>query len=391
MRRIAAQMLFTGADFIRNGLLTLDASGSVLEVSSLGDTIVEQRSTEFYNGILCPGFINAHCHLELSHMLGILPSGGGMTAFCRGMIESRNAISEAEQLTFMREADRQMSAEGIRSVGDVSNSAMSFELKRRSGIQYHTFVECFGLDASLSKEIVQRASAVNKSAEKLGISSSITPHSAYSMSEALFSASIKRGIKSGIISIHNQESADETQLFKFKSGKMTDLFGSAVDEFLFRYDSPLHRIFSYVDDKTRLLLIHNVYTTPADYQYACSRNGNIAWILCPSSNIYIENRLPDVNLFVNNDAHVAIGTDSLASNDRLSMMHELKLLDTHFPKIGLRRLLRWATSNGAAALNIEDKFGSFTPGTAPGVILISGIDFANMRLTNDSKARRIDV
>ena len=389
MRKIAAQLLFTGAEFIRNGILTLDDEGRVIELSSLGETVVEQQSTEFYNGILCPGFVNAHCHLELSYMRGLLPDGAGMAAFCRGIIALRGSKSADEQLASVSEWDRRMSAEGIVAAGDVSNTEMSLEIKRGSEIRYHTFVECLGLDAARADEAVNKALAVQLRAGEMGLRASITPHSPYSMSNRLFAEAVRRGIERGILSIHNQESADESYFFKYKSGKMCDLFGEAANEFIYQYDESLHRVFDQIDNKTRLLLVHNVYTSPADYEYACSRNGNLVWVLCPASNIYIEKRLPDVNLFVSRDAQIAIGTDSLASNSALSIIQELRILDTNFPKIGLARLLRWATLNGAAALHLDNEFGSFKPGTRPGVVLISGIDFVNRRLTEKSQATRL--
>ena len=97
-----------------------------------------------------------------------------------------------------------------------------------------------------------------------------------------------------------------------------------------------------------------------------------------------------MNMFVGKNAHVAIGTDSPASNTDMSMMHELKTIAAYFPGIDLSVLLRWATLNGAEALMLDDKLGDFKPGKKPGVVLISGIDFAKMRLTAESTAKRLD-
>ena len=391
MRKIAAHLLFTGKEFIRNGVLTLDDSGTVLAVSSLGETVSEQGGTEFYNGIVSPGFVNAHCHLELSHMHGILPQGKGMTAFCKGIMSLKNLKSKDEQTESMILRDKQMFDEGIVAAGDISNSDASFEVKRNSSIEYHTFIECLGFDYTKADKIIENALHTKAEAKCRGLAASLTPHAPYSMSEMLFAESVKQGIAGEIISIHNQESEDEMQLFKFKSGKMRELFGVNLDEFLDDYDNSIDRIMKYIDKDTRLLLVHNVYTTPSDYERACARNRNIAWILCPSSNLYIENRLPDVNMLAGRNALVAIGTDSLSSNTDLSMMQELRILDSHFRGVGLANLLRWATINGAKALNMSDKFGDFTSGKKPGVVLISGVDFVNMRFTADSKARRIDL
>lgn len=92
--------------------------------------------------------------------------------------------------------------------------------------------------------------------------------------------------------------------------------------------------------------------------------------LCPNANEYISNKLPDVDLFFNEDCNVVFGTDSLASNDELSIWSEIKTIQNSFPQISISNLLKSATSNGAKALKIEDKYGSFEKGKQPGVILI---------------------
>jgi cytosine/adenosine deaminase-related metal-dependent hydrolase len=75
-------------------------------------------------------------------------------------------------------------------------------------------------------------------------------------------------------------------------------------------------------------------------------------------------------MFVNNEMNLVLGTDSLASNDQLSIMAEIKLLQQNFPHIMITEMLKWATSTGAKALKIEDTYGSFEKGKRPGVVLI---------------------
>jgi cytosine/adenosine deaminase-related metal-dependent hydrolase len=123
-----------------------------------------------------------------------------------------------------------------------------------------------------------------------------------------------------------------------------------------------------------LILVHNVYTKAEDIVYAQTmsefENSALYFCLCPHANQYISNKLPDVNMFVNNEMNLVLGTDSLASNDQLSIMAEIKLLQQHFPHISIVEMLKWATSNGAKALKINDVYGSFEKGKRPGVVLI---------------------
>jgi cytosine/adenosine deaminase-related metal-dependent hydrolase len=388
MRLISGHYVFTGRELIKNGVVEIDDSGKIRNFSSLGDSIVEKEGTEFFNGIITPGFINAHCHIELSHIKGVIPQHSGMTAFCKSVISYRNTDVN-EQLSAMYEADKLMENEGIVAVGDISNNDLSVQMKRDSRLIYHTFVETLNLNPCLAEENITKARKIKQNFEKEGLRVSITPHAPYSLSEKLFELSVMEGNNSGILSIHNEESFDEMELFAKKQGKMRDFFGKEMDDFLPEYDNPLHRILKYVAPDTNMLLIHNAHTNEQDFREALIHNRKTTWVLCPASNLYIENNLPDVNMFAKFGARVAIGTDSLSSNTNLSILQELKILDSTFPETGLQTLLRWATLNGAEALNLDSELGSFDIGKRPGALLLSNIDFKNMRLTENTQSKRL--
>ncbi|MDR1887642.1 MAG: amidohydrolase family protein [Prevotellaceae bacterium] len=388
MRLISGHYVFTGREFIRNGVVETDNAGNIAGVGTLGDSIVEKERTEFFNGIIIPGFVNAHCHVELSHMRGAIPQHSGMTEFCKSVISYRHSDVN-EQIAAMYEADKLMENEGIVAVGDISNNDLSLRMKRDSRLIYHTFVETLNLNPDAAGEVIAEARNIRHSFEKAGLRVSVTPHASYSLSEKLFELSVAEGNSSGILSIHNEESTDEMELFATKRGKMRDFFGRETDLFLHEYDNPLLRILKYTAPETRTLLIHNTHTDRQDLERASAHCGKITWVLCPASNLYINSELPDADLFAEHNAHVAVGTDSFASNTHLSILRELKILDSAFPKTGLQNLLRQATLNGAEALGLDSELGSFDAGKRPGVLLLSDIDFKTMRLTENSKVKRL--
>jgi cytosine/adenosine deaminase-related metal-dependent hydrolase len=320
-------------------------------------------------------------------MKGVIPQHSGMTAFCKSVISYRNSDVN-EQIAAMYEADELMENEGVVAVGDISNNDLSAQMKSDSRLIYHTFVETLNLNPNLAEDNIDKARRVKQHFENRGLRVSITPHAPYSLSERLFEMSMTEGNNSGILSVHNQESFDEMELFANKHGKMRDFFGTEMDAFLPEYDNPLHRTLKYAAPETKLLLIHNVHTSEQDFRRTLSRNPKTSWALCPASNLYIENRLPDVNMFAQLDAHVAIGTDSLSSNTNLSMLQELKILNATFPQISLQTLLRWATLNGAETLNLDSTLGSIDIGKRPGLFVLSDIDFKNMRLNPNSRVLR---
>jgi cytosine/adenosine deaminase-related metal-dependent hydrolase len=139
-----------------------------------------------------------------------------------------------------------------------------------------------------------------------------------------------------------------------------------------------------------VILVHNTFTKQEDIDYineVKSAEQLLSFCICPSANIYIENTFPPVFMLLENEANVVIGTDSLASNHQLDILEELKLISGKWPKIKTDILLKWATLNGAKALQMDDTLGSFKKGMQPSIVLIENIQ--GDRFIESSKARKI--
>ena len=145
----------------------------------------------------------------------------------------------------------------------------------------------------------------------------------------------------------------------------------------------------HLSNKHKLLLVHNTFSTAKDIQLAHAHSENVYWCFCPNANLYIENRLPDFDIFIKENAKITIGTDSLTSNWQLCILSELKTISKAAAHIPLADLLRWATLNGAELLGFEQDFGSLEIGKCAGINLIENIDLENLRLTENSKVRRL--
>ncbi|MDR0692683.1 MAG: amidohydrolase family protein [Prevotellaceae bacterium] len=386
MRRIAAQYLFTGKPpLLRHGMVTLDDAHRVIAVGQWDGT--ETAHTEFYNGVLAPGFVNAHCHLELSHLKGVIAPQAGMAGFLDAVMRQPAGTAAAGVLQL---ADEQMRKEGIVAVGDVCNTPASFGVKRESDIYYHSFIEVAGLSEQVTETRKAAAAGLLNDAEVAGLTATVTPHAPYSMNEALFAFAVDAAQRQHILSIHNQESDAENALFLQGEGALQTLFASMG----FTTPHPtgltsVHRILPLLRESTRLLLVHNTVTSEADYEAVQAATRNVSWVLCPNSNRYITGMLPPAGLFFSKGAQVAIGADSLASNTQLSVLEELKTLARHFPQIPLETLLQWATYGGAQALRKERELGLLEAGKQPGLVLIENLDLHRLKLTPDATARTI--
>ncbi|MBX2814777.1 MAG: amidohydrolase family protein, partial [Saprospiraceae bacterium] len=331
---------------------------------------------ERHRGILVPGYVNAHCHLELSHMLGKVDTGTGLPSFIRSVVSERDASPE-EISEAIREADREMSNNGIVAVGDISNTDHSFETKNRSNIAYYTFIELFDfLLEDQADETLERHRKIYLQAPDHGAHrKSYVPHAPYSVSGKLFQLINQENQDSKkTVSIHNQETPGENELFESGSGPFCDLyqgFGIDLSAFSPIGRSSIHHVLQHLDPSHRWILAHNTLTTRQDISAAEAVNPDLYWVSNPNANLYIENRLPDYQAFLESGSAVCLGTDSLTSNWQLSIFEEMKTIARFQSFVPLLKLIEWATTNGAKALGMEARLGSIEVGKTPGLNLIT--------------------
>ena len=371
MRFLQADWIYTlTGKPVKNGIIVVDAKGKIECIFS-SETISENWNIEKLSGSICPGFVNTHCHLELSYMKGKIAEKTTLPVFITSLQSQRKANEDEIQLA-IEKADAEMWKNGIVAVGDICNSADTIAQKKKSKIYYHSFIELFGFNPLAADEIFSSSLVLSESFGVL--SNSIVPHAPYSVSKELFEKikSQAQG-KNKTLTIHNQETPSENELYKSKSGAMADMLRQ------FKFDlsawnnsglNSLPSVIDYFSDENHLILVHNTYTTESDIDVATSKHKNLFWCLCPNANLYIENKLPDVLLFRKKNLKITLGTDSLASNHQLSIWEEIKTLQQHFPEIELNELLVWACKNGAEALKLK-QFGTIEKGKTPGLNLIN--------------------
>lgn len=354
---------------IKNGVIAVSLDGEIREI--LMADVAENRNLEVerYQGVIVPGFINTHCHLELSHLSGQIPEHTGLVKFVQRIIKSRQADSEQIN-TAIQNADAEMFGNGIVAVGDISNQIASKEIKQNSKIYYHTFVEAMGFNPESANAIIDYATGIKN--EFSPLPASVVPHAPYSVSSTLFSLINEAAEKEGtFISVHNQETTDENTFFESKTGGFLELYkflGLDIAFFEPTEKTSLQTWLPYIK-KQKTLLVHNTVSNKADIEFAKQSHSDLYWCLCPQANLYIENALPDVNLFIEEGVKITLGTDSLASNHQLNILYEMKTLQQH-KNVAFEKLLLWATFNGAEFLGLNNRLGSIEVGKIPGLNLI---------------------
>lgn len=393
MRRLSAHYIFpVDGHPLKNGIVEVNDDGTILNVIDTFGKINETEGTEFYNGILIPGFINTHCHLELSYLKGKITRHHGLAKF----IETLKNIRDKEPSEIIAAKadffDKLMWQNGIVAVGDISNDSITFPIKKESQIYYHSFLEFFGLTPQNAAKIYATTKEKIQALKLFKLNGNLVPHAPYSIAPTLFDFFKQDNYSDNeIITIHFQETQSENTYFSKQSGALYNLFQKWKITYPFKnnFATSTDYILQYLHHKNTTIFVHNTFATKNDTEKIKEKIDNPFLCLCPNANLYIENKLPDISMLINSEIPLSLGTDSLASNSSLSILEEMKTLQKHFPELNLEEIIKWATLNGAKALKMDKTLGSFTKGKKSGINLVENLDLKNLKLLPDTITRKL--
>jgi cytosine/adenosine deaminase-related metal-dependent hydrolase len=393
VRKISAQKIYpVSSSPIENGVVIVDEKGKIVAVDVLENH--DKTEIEFFDGVIVPGFINTHCHLELSHLNGVAQTGTGLIDFISQVIKNRNHSQEIIQEAIARE-EKNMIDSGIVAVGDISNTTDTFAQKQQGNLHYYTFVEYFDLfqESNTGNILLQYDAVFNALTETSKNKKSKVPHAPYSVSRKLFAQLCRaESVEAQTISIHNQETPPENELFLSKTGDFISFYeriGFDIKDIPKLEKPSIYYALEYLQKENRNLFVHNTLSSKEDIESAHQKldREKVFWATCPNANLYIENNLPNYRDFLETNAQVCIGTDSLTSNWQLSILEEMKTILKYQSYLDFETVLQWATLNGARALGFANVLGSIETGKTPGLVLIENME--NGKLTPQSKSRKI--
>jgi cytosine/adenosine deaminase-related metal-dependent hydrolase len=376
--KFSADKIFDGYRFHTQSALITKEDGTIegmIPISAAGNEV------QHYEGILTPGLINCHCHLELSHLKDVIPPHTGLIDFLCSVVTKRGFNPEVIQQRIAA-AEQEIYNNGIVAVGDIGNTADTAGIKSKSNIRWQNFVEVLSFtDEKAEENLLHYKSVANTMAgqPKAGNQqrTSLVPHAPYTISPKTFQL-INEATKNQIISIHNQEHPAEDELYKTGGGdylKLFKIFGIDKSPFPVTGKSSIRSVLPYFNNGQTIFLIHNTYMPEEDIvwanEYATANGLKLVYCFCINANLYIENKVPPVDLFIKHNCHIVLGTDSYSSNWQLSIAKEIEAVQKHFPHIPTETILQWATSNGAKALQWDGELGSFERGKKCGISIIS--------------------
>ena len=167
MLKITADIIYPIiSDPIIGHVLLIEGNGKINALRPIEE--FETSTVKKYNGALVPGFVNAHCHLELSHLKNKFPEKTGLPEFLMQVTKQRNTDQE-EINNAIEDAENEMINNGIVAVGDISNNENTFIQKSKQNLYYHTFIELFGFNPAMANAAFEAGVELFKTAKGKGI------------------------------------------------------------------------------------------------------------------------------------------------------------------------------------------------------------------------------
>jgi len=329
-----------------------------LETVDLGDTAV------------LPGLVNAHTHLELSWMRQRIPPSGSMSAWASKLIALRREQGDDPPAP-IADAIQELRAAGTALVGDVTNTLAAYDLLSESRLGGVVFHELLGFASPSPGPLVDGARAtLERLTPHAQWRRSVVPHAPFSVSPALFQA-IAKASGELPVSVHLGESAEEMEFLRTGTGPWRELLGR-IGAWNEQWQPPGCGPVEYLDRlgvvNDRLLAVHGTQLDGQELARLAARRATL--VACPRSNRWTGAGTPPIERFYESGVRVAIGTDSLASVEDLSLFAELAFMRELAPNVPADRLLESATLAGAQALGFASEFGTIETGKRAELIAV---------------------
>lgn len=384
---------------IARGAVVAADDGTILDVGT-ADTIVPAHAGAeviHVKGVVFPGLVNAHTHVELSALHRRVTGGRGFLAWVDTLIALRHEIAPEEDAEAIDAAAEELVRTGTVAVGDITNSLGAVQALARRGIGGAVFHEILGQDRDV---VLRRVEGLRQEVEERvpswptsDLAYAPAPHTLFTLHpdavRAVLAVARRHGKRT---SLHLAEHPAERRAIEGGDGPLPEWYATRTNQ---HPEWPRKPLFDVAEDLGALspdvLLVHLAVARPDEL--ARVAKAGAPTVLCPRSNMHIEGAVPPLLAILEAGIAPALGTDSLASCASLDVLCEAKDLADRFPTVPRHELVTMATWNGARALGRPD-LGRIAKGARPGLVAVEGEvtgDPAAFLLANVNLPRRLVV
>jgi cytosine/adenosine deaminase-related metal-dependent hydrolase len=391
----ASWVVPVGAPPIRDGCIAVE-NGHIEWIGRAGDADEPEGTAQALgDGVLMPGLVNAHTHLELSHLEGLSKRTSGFVPWVQAVVEQRDSLPDYEVKANVGVALEQLEHQtGTIAVGDISNTLMSVTPVGLSSLRAIIFHEVLGWDPKKADEALAAADQrwVRLDTGSASVRVELAAHAPHSVSPELFDALRARG---GIAAIHLAESPAERDFLRDGKGEWPAFLESRGLGHV-RFQPPGLSPVRYAESlgvlRIGLIAAHAVHVDDVDIAILAQRGVFVA--ACPTSNRNLGVGTAPIPRLLRGGVRVCLGTDSLASGDSLDVANEMAEVHRTFPELPPRSILRMATATGAAALRLPE-LGTIARGRRAALAFAPGPvpddDPERFVVSGQGKLRRVHV
>jgi len=351
--------------------------GRIAAVGRGHDAPAADRTRDLGAVAVLPGLVNAHTHLELSWLRGLVPPAADFLTWVGRLMTRRTRLETADDgpaMDAVRAALDELQATGTAAVGDISNALISPPVLRERGFTAVVFHELIGFRVTDGQAAVAASAARRGPADDRGVRVVPAAHAPFSVSPELFAAvrDEVRRLARPITSVHVAESPEEVQLLRDGSGpwrtRLEEL-GAWRDDWTPPGTGPGEYLCDLGVLDAGSLAVHGVQLT--DRELARFAAAGVTLVTCPRSNVWVGVGPPPIARFAAAGVRLAVGTDSLASAPDLNLFAELAAMRAIAPDLPARRILHAATVGGAEALGVDDVLGSLRSGRRAHLVAVT--------------------
>jgi cytosine/adenosine deaminase-related metal-dependent hydrolase len=355
-----ASWVWCGPGRLRQELWVVAEAGRITGLA--GRPPAGARRLELGQGLLLPGLVNAHTHLELSFLQGLVPRpAGDFLAWVEGLVGSRPGYDRERAKSAARRAAEQAAETGTALAGDITNTGRAAWAWQEAGVGAVSFTEAVGPARSQPQppELAWPGGVL--------AARGVAAHAPYSVPAGRL-RELKRLADTGRppLSIHCAESRAEAELFAGQGPEgermaaFLGLRGLRARELGLAGPTPLAHLLGLgvVDEGT--LLVHGVQLGREEIGQVAASGASLC--MCPRSNLGLTGAMADAPALLAAGVNLCLGTDSLASAPDLDLWAEMRALLAAHPELDPEAVLAMATAGGARALGLEEHFGALAPG-----------------------------
>jgi cytosine/adenosine deaminase-related metal-dependent hydrolase len=319
--------------------------------------------------LLLPGFVNAHCHLSLSALGGKVPRCETFTDWVRALLKENLQTPLNDRVSALHKEATKMSRSGVTTLADTLSDVELLSQYENLPFRQVVFLEVLGFRGNKVKESLKQVVSVLETQNLAGplLQLGLAPHSPYSVSPALFQELKNLALRHNCLSsCHLAEFPEEVRFLEKGGGELQAflLERGAFDE---SWAPPGKSPVRYLDDLGVLDSLVAVHLNHIDGDVEVLQERNTRAVFCPGSTRWFgRDKIMPVRDLLDRGVKVGLGTDSLASNDRLNFLHELRVADEILQNVSRTEILTMATLGGAEVLDLP--VGMISPGSPADLI-----------------------